>query len=255
MSLMLSHLQALLSPAQVMGDYLAPLIYLSFLSLGISIGVLISFIYIIRMIQHGGTPREVLEKLSHLEEKAEKLEDSQGGLSSSVAELSASVKSLQESLMRVDSRLTSLESRVTVLERRGVRELRETARTVSYPRPSQLAKVEAATIKDLNEIVLHFPEVRYAGIITSQGYVVKSYGQPSEEPPKMLEVLRISGTPRVSLIRGDRRLEVFYLGDVKDLSIYGILEIEDSVSIDEAKLEAIKETINRYFRSVVSKSQ
>ncbi len=252
---MLSHAQALSLPAQAIGDYLSPLIYLSFLSLGISIGVLISLIYTIRILQHGGTHREVLDKLSHLEGKAEKLEDAQEELSSSIAELSASVKGLQESLMRIDSRLTSLESRVTVLERRGTRELRETAHAFPHLRSPQPVKVEAVTIKDLNEIVLHFPEVRYAGIITSQGYVVNSYGQPSEEPPKMLEVLRISGTPRVSLIRGGRRLEVFYLGDVKDLSVYGILEIEDSVGIDEAKLDAIKETINRYFRNVILNSQ
>jgi len=223
------------------------------LSLGISLGVFIALIYLTRMVRRKSEDSALQDRFRELDERIKKLEECEKNASSMLTELYNSVKNLQESFIRIDSRVTALESKTVLLERRFAREVKEVPRPVSYPRVSQ--RIEAAPIKELNELALHFPEVKYACIITSQGYVVKSYGQPSEEPPKILEILRISGTPRVSLVRGDRVLEVFYLGDVKDLSVYAILEVEDGTNINEARLDAIKETINRYFRDVVSKAQ
>jgi len=229
------------------------LIFLMLLSLGISLGVFIALIYLTRIvgrISEGSAPQG---RFREFDERIKKLEEAEKNASSMLTELYNSVKNLQESFIRIDSRVTALESKTVLLERRFTREVKEAPRPISYPRVPQ--RIEAASIKELNELALHFPEVKYACIITSQGYVVKSYGQPSEEPPKILEILRISGTPRVSLVRGDRVLEVFYLGDVKDLSVYAILEVEDGANVNEARLDAIKETINRYFRDVVSKAQ
>jgi len=229
------------------------LIFFMLLSLGISLGVFIALIYLTRRvgrISEGGASHD---RFREFDERIKKLEEAEKNTSSMLTELHNSVKNLQESFIRIDSRVTALESKTVLLERRFTREVKEVPRPVSYPRVPQ--HIEAASIKELNELALHYPEVKYACIITSQGYVVKSYGQPSEEPPKILEILRISRTPRVSLVRGDRVLEVFYLGDVKDLSVYAILEVEDSANVNEARLDAIKETINRYFRDIVSKAQ
>ncbi|MEZ0346530.1 MAG: hypothetical protein ABWK01_08280 [Infirmifilum sp.] len=224
---------------------------IAILALGVSIGVLAAFIYLLRFIvrELSQTPK----KSGDLEKYVEKLgsiETAQQTLSSELAAVKNSLNKIQEGFSQLESKVTALEGRVYILEKR------KTAETVplsSYTKPARPITREIKKINDVNEIGLYFPEVKYAGIITSQGYIVKSYGQCSEEPPKLLEVLRVSNMEKTTLVRSNRRIELFRLGDVKDLTIYGILEFEDGLGLDEARIEEIRETIGKYFRDVLSK--
>jgi len=68
-----------------------------------------------------------------------------------------------------------------------------------------------------------------------------------------LDVLKLYNSQNVSLMRGGRKVEVFYLGEVKDLSVYGILEFSDTEEVTKETVEAAKKAISKYFENVVSK--
>lgn len=236
---------------QISGDMLVILTFLAMLALGISIGVLASFIYFLRIIRRNilnstgktESPEKYIEIINTLESK-------QQSLSSDVEELKTAIKTIQNNFTQFESKITTLEGRVTLLERRKIV---EPTRPSAYAKPVTPLAKEKFILKDIRDISLYYPEVRYAGIITSQGYIVSSHGQSSEEPPKLLEVLRLSNMDRTSLIRSNRRIEVFRIGEVKDLTVYGILEFDNATGVDETRIEEIKETISKYFRDELSK--
>ncbi|MGC9108458.1 MAG: hypothetical protein ACP5IE_09785, partial [Infirmifilum sp.] len=76
----------------------------------------------------------------------------------------------------------------------------------------------------------------------------------SEEPPKLLEILRLSNMDKTSLIKGNRRIDLFRLGEVKDLTVFGIIEVDNLLEVDENRIGEIRETISKYYRDVIAKT-
>lgn len=243
----------ILQQAPLNGEMVTLTVLISFVAIGASLGTVIALLYTMRMIQRTYLRPTQEESIREKNEEIIKLVEEHQKLDASIGELRQLLKELESALQRLEVKATSLESRVTVLEKRASREALEIRRATAYSRPSTAPPQTVVHLKELGEVPLYFPEVSYVGIITSQGYIVESYGRCSEEPPKLLEVLRMSGTDKISLIRGDRRLEVFYLGDVRDLSAYGILEFKDGGKIEEERVSSAKEAINKYFRDFVAR--
>ncbi|MGB9786571.1 MAG: hypothetical protein ACP5II_00205 [Infirmifilum sp.] len=232
-------------------DITTPLVFLAFLALGISLGVLIAFMYFLHVFRRDLLKPPQTESLSTTREKINTIESAQQSLSASIEELRNSLKMIQDNTLRLEAKITSLEGRMLTLERRRPA---EAVRTGVYPKPTRETLKEVAALKDIGEIALYFPEVRYAGIITSQGYIVKQYGQCSEEPPKLLEILRLSNMDKTSLIKGNRRIDLFRLGEVKDLTVFGIIEVDNLLEVDENRIGEIRETISKYYRDVIAKT-
>jgi hypothetical protein len=229
---------------QVIVQVILVMIVFMSVNLGISIGLLLLYVLSVRRAERS---REASAAGTRLNEALESLRSEVAGIKEAVSKVS--LEPVLERLTSVESRITALESRTALLERR----LARPAEMPALQRPLVRKPPEAAvpSITKLSEISLVFPDVKYAGIITSQGYVVESYGVCSEEPAKLLEIARMYGTSTASIMRGRNRIEIFYLGDVKDLSNYGILEFADGAEISEEVVDAAKKAINKYFMSTI----
>jgi len=232
------------------------LIFLSIASLGLSIGLFISFIYFLKTFVNKFVrerPAEQGEAILKISSEVSSLGDKLSQLEREVASIKKeTLPQLQDTVSQVAAKASQLETKLLVLERRVTREI-SLPRPVSPVTKPQLVVAKEVELSKLSDLSLHFPEVRFACIITSQGYLVESYGQSSEEPAKLLDVLRLYNSQNVSLTRGRRRLEVFYLGDVRDLSVYGVLEFSDLEEVTRETVEAIKRAISKYFTDVVGR--
>ena len=215
-------------------------------NLGISIGLLFLYIFSIRhRVEKEGRPGTAGEELvSMLESMRSDIANVKEALSRVNLEL------ILERILSLESKVSSLESKIAVLERKLLRP----AEAQAVPKALLMKAAEAVVpgISRLSDIPLTFPQVKYAGIITSQGYVVESYGVCSEEPAKLLEVVRIYGTNSASIVKGKSRIEIFHLGEVKDLSNYGILEFTDGSEVSEEIVDRAKRAINKYFTSTMA---
>lgn len=212
---------------------------LLFLNFGISLGLLTGFLYSIRYLFKS------LESVKS-EELNQRFDD-----------IVSQVKAVQEALHKIDvaeilekitkleSKITSLEGRTALLERRLLRPFEPKPPSILQPRPSP--EEEPPALAKLSDIILVAPDVKFAGVITSQGFLVESYGSCSEEPARLLEIVRLHGTLATSIVKGRSRFEIFHLGDVKDISIYGILEFRDGVNAQEQSVSRTKKVISKYF--------
>jgi len=221
------------------------LVFMS-INLGISIGLLFLYIFSVRR----GVEKE--KGLSTAGDELVRMLESMRNDVASVREALSKVdlEPVFERFSSVESRISSLESKIAVLERRLLRP----AEAPVVPKVPVRKAVETVvpSISKLSDIHLAFPQVKYAGIITSQGYVVESYGVCSEEPAKLLEIVRIYGTNSASIMRGKSRIEIFHLGEVKDLSNYGILEFMDGSEVSEEVVDGAKRAISKYFMSAIA---
>jgi hypothetical protein len=232
------------------------LVFIAVASLGMSIGLLISFIYFLKTI-YGRTPKEkehekeeiflkISAEINSIEEKVSQLQKEIETLKKEI------LPPLQDNIVQLTTRVSQLDTKVLILEKRVSREptLPRAVPPAVRPTPTVVKEVELSSLSD---IPLHFPEVKFACIITSQGYTVETFGKSSEEPAVLLDVLKLYNSQNVSLMRGGRKVEVFYLGEVKDLSVYGILEFSDTEEVPKETVEAAKKAISKYFANVVSK--
>lgn len=232
------------------------LVFIAVGSLGLSIGLLISFIYFLKTFS-GRVPKEkehekeeiflkISAEINSIEEKVSQLQKEIETLKKEI------LPPLQDNIVQLTTKASQLETKVLILEKRVSRE-------PTLPRPVQPAVRPTHTVakevelSSLSDIPLHFPEVKFACIITSQGYTVETFGKSSEEPAVLLDVLKLYNSQNVSLMRGGRKVEVFYLGEVKDLSVYGILEFSDTEEVPKETVEAAKKAISKYFANIVSK--
>ena len=232
------------------------LVFIAVASLGMSIGLLISFIYFLKTF-FGRVPKEkehekeeiflkISAEIDSIEEKVSQLQKEIETLKKEI------LPPLQDNILQLTTRVSQLDTKVLILEKRVSREptLPKAVPPAVRPTPTVVKEVELSSLSD---IPLHFPEVKFACIITSQGYTVETFGKSSEEPAVLLDVLKLYNSQNVSLMRGGRKVEVFYLGDVKDLSVYGILEFSDAEEVTKETVEAAKKAISKYFANVVSK--
>jgi len=232
------------------------LVFIAVASLGMSIGLLISFIYFLKTF-FGRVPKEkehekeeiflkISAEIDSIEEKVSQLQKEIETLKKEI------LPPLQDNILQLTTRVSQLDTKVLILEKRVSREptLPKAVPPAVRPTPTVVKEVELSSLSD---IPLHFPEVKFACIITSQGYTVETFGKSSEEPAVLLDVLKLYNSQNVSLMRGGRKVEVFYLGEVKDLSVYGILEFSDAEEVTKETVEAAKKAISKYFANVVSK--
>uniref|UniRef100_A0A7C3WTQ2 Uncharacterized protein n=1 Tax=Thermofilum pendens TaxID=2269 RepID=A0A7C3WTQ2_THEPE len=229
---------------QMLPTLLILLVFTS-INMGISIGVLLLYIFSVRHM----TKQE--KKYPAESELADMLESMRNDLASMKEALSkVNIEPLLDRLSSVESRITVLESRTTVLERKLSKppEVPPVAR-VPVKKPVETA---VPSLSKLSDISLAFPDIKYAGIITSQGYIVESYGICSEEPAKLLEIIRTYSTNSASIVKGNSRIEIFHLGEVKDLSNYGILEFVNGSEVSEEVVERARKAISRYFTSAIA---
>ncbi|WP_288006497.1 hypothetical protein [Thermofilum sp.] len=232
------------------------LVFIAVGSLGLSIGLLISFIYFLKTFS-GRVPKE---KEHEKEEIFLKISAEMNSIEEKVSQLQKEIETLkkeilpplQDNILQLTTRVSQLDTKVLILEKRVSREptLPRPVQPAVRPTPTVVKEVELSSLSD---IPLHFPEVKFACIITSQGYTVETFGKSSEEPAVLLDVLKLYNSQNVSLMRGGRKVEVFYLGEVKDLSVYGILEFSDTEEVTKETVEAAKKAISKYFANVVSK--
>ncbi|MEM3456649.1 MULTISPECIES: hypothetical protein [Thermofilum] len=232
------------------------LVFIAVGSLGLSIGLLISFIYFLKTFS-GRVPKE---KEHEKEEIFLKISAEVNSIEEKVSQLQKEIETLkkeilpplQDNIVQLTTKASQLETKVLILEKRVSREptLPRPVQPAVRPTPTVVKEVELSSLSD---IPLHFPEVKFACIITSQGYTVETFGKSSEEPAVLLDVLKLYNSQNVSLVRGGRKAEVFYLGEVKDLSVYGILEFSDAEEVPKETVEAAKKAISKYFANVVSK--
>ncbi len=227
------------------------LLFSSIIALAMAIGLFISLLYVLkrRSIQmqvdenllHDVTSRAVDSKLGDV------IEGRISQLSEKIDIFSKNIDNISKKYNTLESRLNNLEARITILEKRVRREdkLRGLTAVPKYV-------PEKPTIKELSkleDIKIYVPQVKYLGLITSQGYIVESYGQCSDQPSKLLEVARISekftNSRNISIVRGENRIEIFHLGQVEDLAVYGIIEINKNTDIQV--IQSIKESLMRYF--------
>ncbi|NAZ25491.1 MAG: hypothetical protein GU357_07020 [Thermofilum sp.] len=232
------------------------LVFIAVGSLGLSIGLLISFIYFLKTF-FGRVPKE---KEHEKEEIFLKISAEMNSIEEKVSQLQKEIETLkkeilpplQDNILQLTTRVSQLDTKVLILEKRVSREptLPKAVPPAVRPTPTVAKEVELSSLSD---IPLHFPEVKFACIITSQGYTVETFGKSSEEPAVLLDVLKLYNSQNVSLMRGGRKVEVFYLGEVKDLSVYGILEFSDTEEVPKETVEAAKKAVSKYFANVVSK--
>jgi hypothetical protein len=232
------------------------LVFIAVGSLGLLIGLLISFIYFLKTFS-GRVPKEkehekeeiflkISAEINSIEEKVSQLQKEIETLKKEI------LPPLQDNIVQLTTKASQLETKVLILEKRVSREptLPRAVPPAVRPTPTVAKEVELSSLSDMP---LHFPEVKFACIITSQGYTVETFGKSSEEPAVLLDVLKLYNSQNVSLMRGGRKVEVFYLGEVKDLSVYGILEFSDTEEVPKETVEAAKKAISKYFANVVSK--
>uniref|UniRef100_A0A7C1T0X8 Uncharacterized protein n=1 Tax=Thermofilum pendens TaxID=2269 RepID=A0A7C1T0X8_THEPE len=232
----------------LMVAFLVLMIYIS-INMGISLGLLFLYMFSARRWSEQTTkPSTAESEFSSMLESIKSLKDEISSVKEALS--GVDLKPVLEQLSSIESRVSALESRTVILERR----LAKPAEAPAVPRILERKPPEAAvpTISKLSDISLTFPEVKYAGIITSQGYVVESYGVCSEEPAKLLEIVRMYSTNSASIVRGGSRIEIFYIGEVKDLSNYGILEFADGTEVSEDVVDRAKKAISRYFVSAIA---
>lgn len=225
------------------------LIFNSIIALALSVGLFIALIYLLRkqVFQQQVESRSV-ETIARniVEDKVSELSENYLNLSKEIRKLKDEISELSQEYSTIVTRLNNIETRVTILERRSKREDR--LKSILYPKPIE-EKVSIRDLQSLGDIKLYVPQLKYAAIITSQGYIVESYGQGSEIPSKLLEIAKLSekftNSRNVSITRGNNRIEIFYIGDMEDLSVYGIIEIEKRV--DRQTIQSLKESLIRYF--------
>lgn len=235
-------------------------VFIAFASIGLSAGTLISLLYVLKVFAgrvketRGENFAKELESLAltlkELEKKVELLESGAGKPGSE------DIRKLVEGLETLSAKVNTLETKLVVLEKRISREV-PAPRPIAQPqvaaKPVAKEAVREVELRSLGDLPLYFPGLRFACIITSQGYPVEIYGQGSDEPARLLDILRLYNSQNVSLTRGGRKLEIFYLGEVRDLSVYGILEFSDAREVTEDVITAAKKSISKYFTEVLSK--
>lgn len=214
-------------------------VMLLLINFGISLGLLAGFLYSIRYLFK--TVRQ---------DRGEEINKRFDIIASQFKEIQESISKINmepilERITQLESKLTSLESRTAILERRLTRPLEPRPTPTFHPRPA--LEEEPPALAKLSDVILVAPDVKFAGVITSQGFLVESYGSCSEEPARLLEIVRLYGTSATSIMKGKNRFEIFYLGDVKDISVYGILEFRDGIGVTEQTVNKAKKAISKYF--------
>ncbi len=225
------------------------LIFSSIIALALSVGLFIALIYLLRrQVFQQRTESRSAETIASkiVEDKVSEISENYSKLSQEIGKLKEEISKLSHEYSTIVTRLNNIETRVTVLERRTKRE--DKLKSLLYPRPIE-EKVSIKDLQSLSDLKLYVPQIKFAALITSQGYIVESYGQGSEIPSKLLEIAKLSekftNSRNVSITRGNNRIEVFYIGDMEDLSIYGIIEVEKRV--DGQMIQSLKESLIRYF--------
>lgn len=242
----------LVSQASPLESITIILIFSSTVALALSVGLFIALIYILRRqgLQQQTDGRSIEAIASKIvEEKVSEIAKRYSELSGEIRKLEEKVSKISQESSAMASRLNNIDTRVTILEKRTKREDR--LKSLLYPRPPE-EKVEKVLIRDLQslgDLKLYVPQVRYAAIITSQGYIVEGYGQGNEDPSKLLEIAKLTekfaNSRNVSITRGNVQTEIFYIGNMEDLSVYGIVEVEKNVN--RKTIQSLRESLIRYF--------
>ncbi len=255
------------------------LFIMSIIALAFSVGLFVALIYLLtrgQMLQTGGPKREeavlltvgpklkeledavkqlqtrieeegksnaglsaVEERLGDLEKKLSALETRYGGLSAQASKIVASISDLEK-------RVKTLETRVNYVIRTGK------AVPVQQPLfqpPKRKEAPQIRELKSLEDLKLYVPNIRYAALMTSQGYIVEKYGSISDDLPKLLEVAKISekftNSREINILRSDARIAVFHVGKSEDLDVYGIIAFPSDVSEDVIK--SVEEALTAYY--------
>lgn len=214
-------------------------VMLLLINFGISLGLLAGFLYSISYLFRIIRPVKNMEVDKRLEAISKQLETVQEALGK------VDVTPILEKITQLETRIGNLESRTALLERRLFKTVEAKPSPILQPRP--LPEEELPALSKLSDIILLTSDVKFAGVITSQGFLVESYGSCSEEPARLLEVIRLYGSSTTSIVKGRSRFEIFHLGDVKDISVYGILEFKDNISVAEQTISRAKKAISKYF--------
>ncbi len=176
-------------------------------------------------------------------EDIDKIEKSVNNLVVKVGKLETLAKSLNDKLYQI-------ENRVSILERSRHQARATAIPAIIRPRAKIEEVVEPQKLSSLSELKVFFPDIIYAGFITSQGYIVESYGTPIEEPAKLLEILRLSekftGSREVKIVKGEKIISMFYVDNIGDLQVYGVLA--SSLFFNNKKFEVVKRTLTRYLK-------
>ncbi len=250
---------------------------ISIVALAFSVGLFIAIIYLLKrgqffqgvlpehaVSQAGGeAPESYSRELESLRTKVEDLEQRMSDIEEKIPALEKRVSSVEEVVKGVRSQLSTFVSQLAGIEKKIQNMdarlnylLRSGKSVVKQPMfaPSMVrGEKEIPRIGELNslgDLKLYVPQLQYVALITSQGYLVEKYGQLSEDPPKLLEVVKISekftNSREITIVRGDQRISIFYVGKSEDLDVYGILAVKKDVP--ESVIGAIQEAIVSYFR-------
>ncbi len=252
---------------------------ISIVALALSIGLFIAIIYLLKRGQFTqstvsehmvkpemageAVPEErvkeitaLMSRVERVEQQLKNIEDRVSGLERRVAGIEEAVKGLRGQFSTLMTQVSGLEKRIQGLEARLNYIVRSSKAGVKQPvfaPPIVRGKKEAPHIGELNslgDLKLYVPQLQYAALITSQGYLVEKYGQLTEDPPKLLEVVKISekftNSREITIVRGDQRISIFHVGKSEDLDVYGILAVKKDVA--ENVINAMQEAIITYFR-------
>ena len=246
---------------------------ISIIALALSIGLFIAILYLLKRGQasmpisgqpslpQAGVPGKWGEQLNAVVSRVEELEKNVSAVNERIGSLEARLNALEAKTGRMEkqfstmvNRIASLEKSFQSLESRLNYVLRSgKAAAVQQPvfKPTVAAKPKISKLTSINDLKLYIPQLQYAVLITSQGYIVEKYGQPGDDPPKLLEVIKISekftNSREVTIQRGENRITMFHLGKSEDLDIYGIIAVGKDTPPEV--VEAAKEALISYFAS------
>lgn len=221
------------------------LLLLMILSISSFILVLVLPLYIVRSL-----PKKIL---SEVEERFKRGKAEEGEEDTLLR-----LTGLNERVAKIEERVKALEKEVAILKKRPlvppkpVREIRARPKVQpSLARPPE----RAHKITSLSQLPIYYPVVKYACILTSQGFTVEAMGSGVDAPAKLLEIVKLSerftGSKDVTIEKEKEALHIFYIDSVGDLDVYGAILAEKPINL--SMLDLVKNSMKSYFEGKSSR--
>jgi len=187
-----------------------------------------------------------ISSYSEYGEKIKKLEENLSNLTSKFDEVSTKIKDIKtdklEEVTRLSEKISSIERKIEKVES-------EIDNLKKPMVPFQLEEIKETEIDSLQELQIYYPFIKYASIMSSQGFTIEIVGKGIDEPAKLLEIIKISdmfaGSKEIIIEKKEDLLYLFYLDTLEDLDIYGIVLAKKPLNTNS--LSVIKNVLHKYF--------
>ncbi len=183
------------------------------------------------------------EQIKKIEERINNLEKNFNEISTKIDEanfqkIKEEINKINETLNKIsiyDKKITELESQIEKLKKPVL--------------PIAFEEIKEVEINSLQELQVYYPFIKYASIITSQGFIIENIGKIADEPAKLLEIIKISdmfaGSKEIMIEKQEDILYLFYMDTLEDLDIYGIILAKKPSSINS--FTVLKKVLINYF--------